>query len=73
MNPGCVCHRRKTKMEIDSHYRQSDTEQAVKAHIECLEHNHDRSKNCNFGIFDKMDVVQQNLAGAQSCYVQSTS
>ena len=40
---------------------------------ECLEHNHDKSKNCNFGIFDKMDVLQHNLAGAQSCYVQSTS
>ena len=24
-------------------------------------------------IFDKMDVLQHNLAGAQSCYVQSTS
>ena len=42
-------------------------------HIECLEHNHDKSKNSNFGIFDKMDVLQHNLAGAQSCYVQSTS
>ena len=38
-----------------------------------LEHNHDKSKNCNFGIFDKMDVLQHNLAGAQSYYVQSTS
>ena len=40
--------------------------------IECLEHNHDKSNNCNFGIFDQMDVLQHNLAGAQSCYVQST-
>ena len=40
---------------------------------ECLEHNHDKSINCNFGIFEKMDVLQHNLAGAQSCYVQSTS
>ena len=41
--------------------------------IECIEHNHDKSKNGNFGIFDKMDVLQNNLAGAQSYYVQSTS
>ena len=41
--------------------------------VECLEHNHDKYKNCNFGIFDKMDVLQHNLAGAQSYYVQSTS
>ena len=40
--------------------------------MECLEHNHDKSKNCNFVIFDQMDVVQYNLAGAQSYYVQST-
>ena len=39
----------------------------------CLEHNHDKFKNCNFGIFDKIDVLQHNLAGAQSYYVQSTS
>ena len=37
------------------------------------EHNQDKSKKSNFGIFDKMDVLQHNLAGAQSCYVQSTS
>ena len=38
-------------------------------HFECLKHNHDMSKNCNFGIFDKMDVLQHNVAGAQSYYV----
>ena len=46
------------------------------AYIECLEHNHDHSKNSNFGNFDKMDVqgvLQHNLAGAQSSYVQCTS
>ena len=42
-------------------------------HIECLEHNHDKSKTCNFGIVDEMDVLKHNLAGAQSYYVQPTS
>ena len=40
---------------------------------ECLEHNHDKSKIAISGFLIKMDVLQHYLAGAQSCYVQSTS
>ena len=42
-------------------------------HVECLEHNHDKSKKCNFGFFCKVHALQHNLAGAQPHYVHYIS
>ena len=39
----------------------------------CLEHNHDKSKECNFGVFCKVHALQLNRAGAQPHYVHYIS
>ena len=70
----CVhCMSVRVSMRVYANVMQTCVCVFVRARLECLEHNHDKSTNCNFGIFEKMDVLQHNLAGAQSCYVQSTS